>query len=136
MISHVARHSYASNLYHNNVSIGLIAQNMGRNPAEIETYLKEFEDENIIKANELSYLTGQPDYIEARKRKPVNEKLKAHFEKKQQEEEELLKEYGGEEGYRALIQKQKEDLEQELKEKFGDDTAAKIAYLQGKNAEK
>lgn len=131
-----ARHSYASNLYHNNVPIGLIAQNMGRNPAEIETYLKEFEDENIIKANELSYLTGQPDYIEARKRKPVNKKLKEHFEKKQQEEEEMLKEYGGEEGFRAFIQKQQEDLRRELTEKFGDDTAAKIAYLQGKNAEK
>ena len=129
-----ARHSYASNLYHNNVPVGLIAQNMGRNPAQIETYLKEFEDENIIKANELSYLTGQPDFIEARKRKPVNKKMKEFFEKKQQEEEELMKEYGGEEGYRAFLQKQREDLEQELTEKFGNDTAAKIAYLQEKNA--
>ena len=109
---------------------------MGRNPAEIETYLKEFEDENIIKANELSYLTGQPDYLDARKRKPVNKKMKEHFEKKQQEEEDMLKEYGGEEGFRAFIQKQQEDLRRELTEKFGDDTAAKIAYLQGKNAEK
>ena len=131
-----ARHSYASNLYHNNVSIGLIAQNMGRNPAEIETYLKEFEDENIIQANELSYLTGQPEYKEAAKHKPVNEKLKEHFEKKQAEEAELLKQYGGEEGYRALVKKQMEDLEKELTEKFGDDLAAKIAYLQGNNAEK
>lgn len=131
-----ARHSYASNLYHNNVSIGLIAQNMGRNPAEIETYLKEFEDENIIKANELSYLTGQPDYIEARKRKPVNEKLKAHFEKKQQEEEEMLKKYGGEEGYRDFIKKQFEDLDKELEERFGNDLDAKIAYLKSRNAEK
>ena len=131
-----ARHSYASNLYHNNVSIGLIAQNMGRNPAEIETYLKEFEDENIIQANELSYLTGQPEYKEAAKHKPVNEKLKKLFEKKQAEEAELLKKYGGEEGYRAFVKKQMEDVEKELTEKFGDDTAAKIAYLQGKNAEK
>lgn len=131
-----ARHSYASNLYHNNVPIGLIAQNMGRNPAEIETYLKEFEDENIIKANELSYLTGQPDYIEARKRKPVNEKLKAHFEKKQQEEEEMLKKYGGEEGYRDFIKKQFEDLDKELEERFGNDLDAKIAYLKSRNAEK
>lgn len=131
-----ARHSYASNLYHNNVPIGLIAQNMGRNPAEIETYLKEFEDENIIKANELSYLTGQPDYIEARKRKPVNEKMKAHFEKKQQEEEEMLKKYGGEEEYRDFIKKQFEDLDKELEEKFGDDLDAKIAYLKSRNAEK
>ena len=49
---------------------------------------------------------------------------------------EMLKEYGGEEGFRAFIQKQQEDLRRELTEKFGDDTAAKIAYLQGKNAEK
>ena len=48
----------------------------------------------------------------------------------------MLKEYGGEEGFRAFIQKQQEDLRRELTEKFGDDTAAKIAYLQGKNAEK
>lgn len=130
-----ARHSYASNLYHSNVPIGLIAQNMGRNAAEIQTYLKNFEDENIIKANELTYLTGQPEYIAAAKQKPVNEKLKAHSEKKRQEEEELLKEYGGEEGFRTLLLKQKEDLEQELA-KFGDDTAAKIAYLQGKMAKK
>lgn len=127
-----ARHSYASNLYHNNVPIGLIAQNMGRNPAEIETYLKEFEDENIIKANELSYLTGQPEYKEAAKHKPVNEKLKEHFEKKEAEEAELLKKYEGEEGYRAFIKKQIEDVEKELTEKFGNDTAAKIAYLQEK----
>ena len=131
-----ARHSYASNLYHNNVSIGLIAQNMGRNPAEIETYLKEFEDENIIQANELSYLTGQPEYKEAAKHKPINEKLKEHFEKKQAEEAELFKQYGGKEGYRTFAMKQMEDIEKELTEKFGNDTAAKIAYLQGKNAEK
>ena len=130
-----ARHSYASNLYHNNVSIGLIAQNMGRNPAEIETYLKEFEDENIIQANELSYLTGQPEYKEAAKHKPVNEKLKEHFEKKQAEEAELLKQYGGEAGYRALITKTKDDM-MKMKEMFGDDTAAIIAYLKGESVEK
>lgn len=124
-----ARHSYASNLYHNNVPLGLIAQNMGRNPAEIETYLKEFEDENIIKANELSYLTGQPEYKEARKQKPVNKKLKEYFEKKQREEEEMLKEYGGVEAYNAMIKQKMNQLEKELNEKFGDDTAAKIAYL-------
>lgn len=131
-----ARHSYASNLYHNNVSIGLIAQNMGRNPAEIETYLKEFEDENIIQANELSYLTGQPEYKEAAKHKPVNKKLKEYFEKKKAEEEKLLEEYGGEEGYKAHIKQVMEDREKQLTEMFGDDLAAKIAYLQGKNTEK
>lgn len=127
-----ARHSYASNLYHNNVSVGLIAQNMGRNSAEIETYLKEFEDENIIKANELSYLTGQPEYKEAAEHKPVNAKLREHFAKKKAEEDKLLEKYGGEEAYREMIKKQQQDLEKELTEKFGNDTAAKIAYLQKK----
>ena len=70
-----ARHTYASTLYHNNVPTGLIAQNMGRNPADIETYLKEFEDDNIIKANQLSYLTGQSEYKEAVKEK---DKAKDH----------------------------------------------------------
>lgn len=131
-----ARHSYASNLYHNNVPIGLIAQNMGRNPADIETYLKEFEDENIIKANELSYLTGQPEYKEAAKHRVVDTKWKEYFAKKNTEERKLLEEYGGEEGFRQYIQKQFEDLERELSEKFGDDTSAKIAYLQGSDIEK
>ena len=131
-----ARHSYASNLYHNNVSIGLIAQNMGRNPAEIETYLKDFEDENIIRANELSYLTGQPEYKEAAKHKPVNTKLKEYFAKKKAEEDKLLEKYGGEEGYEAFIEMQKEDVEKELSEKFGGDIAAKIACLKEKITEK
>lgn len=124
-----ARHSYASNLYHNNVPIGLIAQNMGRNTAEIETYLKEFEDENIIKANELSYLTGQPEYKEAAKHRPVNTKLRAYFEKKQAEEADLLQTYGGENAYKEMIEQQKANSEKELAEKFCDDTAAKIAFL-------
>lgn len=131
-----ARHTYASNLYHNNVSIGLIAQNMGRNPAEIETYLKDFEDENIIRANELSYLTGQPEYKEAAKHKPVNTKLKEYFAKKKTEEDKLLEKYGGEEGYEAFIEMQKEDVEKELSEKFGGDIAAKIACLKEKITEK
>lgn len=131
-----ARHSYASNLYHNNVSIGLIAQNMGRNPAEIETYLKDFEDENIIRANELSYLTGRPEYKEAAKHKPVNTKLKEYFAKKKAEEDKLLEKYGGEEGYEAFIEMQKEDVEKELSEKFGGDIAAKIACLKEKITEK
>ena len=131
-----ARHSYASNLYHNNVSIGLIAQNMGRNPAEIETYLKEFEDENIIRANELSYLTGQPEYKEAAKHKPVNAKLKEYSAKRKAEEEKLLEKYGGEEGYKAHIKQLMEDREKELTEMFGDDLASKIAYLLGKTTGK
>ena len=59
-----ARHSYASNLYHANVPVGLIAQNMGRNPAEIETYLKEFDTDNIIAANQKALITGQEGFME------------------------------------------------------------------------
>ena len=40
---YAARHTYASMLYHNGVSMSLIAQNMGRDVANIETYLKEFD---------------------------------------------------------------------------------------------
>lgn len=57
-----ARHSYASALYHANVPMGLIAQNMGRNPAEIETYLKEFDTENIVSANSKSLIVGLDEY--------------------------------------------------------------------------
>ena len=59
---YAARHSYASNLYHANVPVGLIAQNMGRNPSDIETYLKEFDTTNIINANKKALITGQDDY--------------------------------------------------------------------------
>ena len=124
-----ARHSYASNLYHSNVPMGLIAQNMGRNPAEIETYLKEFEDDNIIKANELSYITGQPEFIAAKKNKPVDEERKAFFEKKRAEEAALLEKYGGVDGYNNYIKQKMDDLEAELFEKFGDDNEAKCKYL-------
>lgn len=109
---------------------------MGRNPAEIETYLKEFEDENIIRANELSYLTGQPEYKEAAKHKPVNAKLKEYSAKRKAEEEKLLEKYGGEEGYKAHIKQLMEDREKELTEMFGDDLASKIAYLLGKTTGK
>ena len=124
-----ARHSYASNLYHSNVPMGLIAQNMGRNPAEIETYLKEFEDENIIKANELSYITGQPEFIAAKKNKPQDEERKAYFEKKKAEESALLEKYGGADGYNNYIKQKMDDLEAELFEKFGDNNEAKCKYL-------
>lgn len=59
---YTARHSYASNLYHANVPVGLIAQNMGRNPSDIETYLKEFDSDNIISANEKAFITGWDDF--------------------------------------------------------------------------
>ena len=58
-----ARHSYASALYHANVPMGLIAQNMGRNPADIEVYLREFDVENIIDANSKALITGQEHFI-------------------------------------------------------------------------
>ena len=124
-----ARHSYASNLYHSNVPMGLIAQNMGRNPAEIETYLKEFEDENIVKANELSYITGQPQFIAAKKKKPKNKELEAYFVKKKEEETKLLEKYGGADGYNNYIRQIMDDLDAELFEKFGDDNKAKCKYL-------
>lgn len=59
-----ARHSYASQLYHANVPIGLIAQNMGRNPSEIQTYLKEFDTINIVEANNKSLIVGQDIFKE------------------------------------------------------------------------
>ena len=71
-----ARHSYASNLYHSNVPVGLIAQNMGRNPADIETYLKEFDKTKIIAANEKAFVTGQDEFRlawEEQKKKQRNE---------------------------------------------------------------
>lgn len=63
-----ARHSYASQLYHANVPVGLIAQNMGRNPAEIQTYLKEFDTMSIVEANNKSLIVGQPLFKELHKR--------------------------------------------------------------------
>ena len=124
-----ARHSYASNLRHNRVDIGLIAQNMGRNVEDIETYLKEFDEDDIIQANELTYITGQPEYKEAAKKKPINAKLKELFEKRAAEEEKLLEQYGGVEAYNAMIKKKQEDLKAKLEEMFGDDIDAKFQYL-------
>jgi integrase len=59
-----ARHTYASVLYHANVPMGLIAQNMGRNPAEIETYLKDrtrnvmmlLKNRNVCRCRKSSYI--------------------------------------------------------------------------------
>ena len=88
-----ARHSYASQLYHANVSIGLIAQNMGRNPSEIQTYLKEFDVQNIVDANKKTLLTGQDTFKKLKEqekqkhRNEIKEKLKAEGK------EEALKEY-------------------------------------------
>lgn len=79
-----ARHSYASSLYHANVPIGLIAQNMGRNPAEIETYLKEFDVENILKANSRSLVVGQEEFklIRAAKEKEREDNIRRELQEK------------------------------------------------------
>ena len=61
-----ARHTYASALYHANVPMGLIAQNMGRNPAEIETYLKDFDRDSVIDANQHLYVTSTEAYKEGK----------------------------------------------------------------------
>ncbi|MBD5214992.1 MAG: integrase [Bacteroidales bacterium] len=84
-----ARHSYASQLYHANVPIGLIAQNMGRNPSEIQTYLKEFDTINIVEANNKSLIVGQDLFKE----------ISAKEEEKHQDEiREALKAKGDTEG--------------------------------------
>ena len=74
-----ARHTYASALYHANVPMGLIAQNMGRNPAEIETYLKDFDRDSVIDANQHLYITSTDAYKEAReeRRKKTREERAA-----------------------------------------------------------
>lgn len=59
---YAARHTYASMLYHNGVSMNLIAQNMGRDVANIETYLKEFDVQKIIDANEVIWKLKDPNF--------------------------------------------------------------------------
>ncbi|MCD8043570.1 MAG: site-specific integrase, partial [Tannerellaceae bacterium] len=59
---YAARHTYASMLYHNGVPTNLIAQNMGRDMANIETYLKEFDTEKIIDANEYIWKLQDPSF--------------------------------------------------------------------------
>lgn len=59
---HCFRHTYASMLYHNGVSMNLIAQNMGRDVANIETYLKEFDVQKIIDANEIIWKLKDPNF--------------------------------------------------------------------------
>lgn len=59
---YAARHTYASRLYHADVPLPLIAQNMGRNPAEIETYLKEFDTDRIIDANKRTWQIPRPGH--------------------------------------------------------------------------
>ena len=91
-----ARHSYASQLYHANVPIGLIAQNMGRNPNDIQTYLKEFDIKSIVEANNKSLITGQTTYMDIQKktqeskRDAVREVFKAQGDFKSLEEAERI----------------------------------------------
>ena len=102
-----ARHSYASALYHENVPLGLIAQNMGRSVVDIETYLKDFAIQQIIKANEASYFTGQKAYLEAKAKvrecKPINEEQVKYWEEKAMERAKLLEQYGGLLGYQEKV---------------------------------
>ena len=80
-------------------------------------------------ANELSYITGQPQFIAAKKKKPKNKELEAYFEKKKEEETKLLEKYGGVDGFNNYIRQIMDDLDAELFEKFGDDNKAKCKYL-------
>ena len=90
-----ARHTYASALYHANVPMGLIAQNMGRNPADIETYLKDFDRDSVIEANQHLYITSTDAYKEAReeRRKKTREERAAAWAEWEAERKERLAEY-------------------------------------------
>lgn len=59
-------------LYHSDVPISLIAQNMGRNLKDIETYLKEFDRERIIDANKQIWITNQKEYVKAKEKIVLN----------------------------------------------------------------
>lgn len=135
---YAARHTYASMLYHSDVSTSLIAQNMGRSPAEIETYLKSFEQTKILEANEKTFVTGQKGYKEGRKEKPVSEeirKAREEFAKKREEERmRLIEKYGSYDAMKNEIEKAWADSEEELQRMFGDDVEAKIAYLKQKTS--
>ena len=133
---YAARHTYASNLYHADVSTSLIAQNMGRSPAEIETYLKSFEQSKILEANNKMFITGQQGFKEGLKAKPVDANKRAFEEKlmakNQSEVQAIIDKYGSVDAYNAAIQKEIDDLEAELDRKFGDDVNAKFEYLKNK----
>ncbi len=83
-------------MYHANVPIGLIAQNMGRNPNDIQTYLKEFDIKSIVEANNKSLITGQTTYMDIQKktqeskRDAVREVFKAQGDFKSLEEAERI----------------------------------------------
>lgn len=106
-----ARHSYASNLYHSNVPVGLIAQNMGRNPADIETYLKEFDKTKIIAANEKAFVTGQDEFKLAREEQKKKQRSELNKQNSNMAQEQALAEKNDR---RESLKKLKELIEQEL----------------------
>ena len=57
---------------------------MGRNAAEIETYLKEFDVENILKANSRSLIVGQEEFrqIRAAKEKERTDNIRKELQEK------------------------------------------------------
>ena len=106
-----ARHSYASNLYHSNVPVGLIAQNMGRNPADIETYLKEFDKTKIIAANEKAFVTGQDEFKLAREEQKKKQRSELNKQNSNMAQEQALAEKNDRS---ESLKKLKELIEQEL----------------------
>jgi predicted transcriptional regulator len=110
--------------------MGLIAQNMGRNPNDIETYLKNFDAQNIIDANKKSLTIGQDTYQETRKNKLTNKEQREVFQDKE-EENRILKDLGFRsiKEYDEQIKDKFEELRKNLTERFGDDINAKIEYL-------
>ena len=133
---YAARHSYASNLYHADVPTSLIAQNMGRSTTEIETYLKNFEQSKILEANKKALVTGQEGFKEGLQEKPVDEekarKRRELGERMKREREEAEKHIIEEYGSIAAFEEYQREMKRKIDEMFGDDIAAKIAYLKKK----
>ena len=121
-----ARHTYASNLYHAEVPMTLIAQNMGRSPAEIETYLKAFDNLKILEANEKALVTGNKAFKKGLKDKPKDEetiaKRREYAAKKSQE---------GKTESEESVKKRMDELEAALQERFNGDINAMLEYLRG-----
>ena len=113
--------------------MGLIAQNMGRNISDIETYLKGFADESIIKANQSAFVSGQSAFVKAKE--SVHGTNDKDTISKEKEEFAKYEQYGGVKGYVEFIDREREKLRIELQEKFGDDREAKIQYLMNKGEE-
>lgn len=140
---YAARHSYASNLYHADVPTSLIAQNMGRSPAEIETYLKNFEQAKILEANKKALITGQDAFKEGLKDKPVDEEKRRKrkewgermIREREEAERKVIEEFGSIEAFEEWQRDYRKRLDEEL-EQFGDDTQAKIDYLKAKSESK